>query len=61
MVNYPTCKASCEAMNSATETGWTLATIPTEYHNQLLFEKISADFPDPLVKEKERYMWIGLL
>ena len=28
------CKASCAAMNTDTETGWTLACIPTKMHNE---------------------------
>ena len=34
LVTRNDCKASCLAMNTDTVTGWTLACIPTRYHNE---------------------------
>ena len=34
LVTRRECKDSCLAMNTDTETGWTLASIPTRSHNE---------------------------
>jgi len=53
---YSDCRKSCEEMG----TGWTLAVIPTLYHNQLLVEMLEKDYPGVKNDDKFNYLWIGL-
>lgn len=48
-------------MNTATQTGWSLAVIPTEYHNNLIVEKLTKDYPGIKPDDKFNYFWMGLL
>ena len=60
---YETCKESCRAMSTESESGWDLATIPTKYHNQLIVDKLSVDYPEvqTIVNHPLNFFWIGLL
>ena len=40
IATYSDCKQSCEDMNTGGVTGWSLATIPTQMHNN----QVSVDF-----------------
>ena len=44
LVKYQDCKASCEEMNTDSESGWTLAVIPSEYHNNKVNKFIAISF-----------------
>jgi len=54
------CTESCEAMNTGTESGWTLAVIPTKYHNTLLVDMMNAQYAGVKGDDKFNYLWIGL-
>mgnify|MGYP001094180849 CR=1 FL=1 len=58
---YQQCRDSCQAMNTRHKSGWDLATIPTEYHNNLLVDKLAADYPGQKTDDKFKLFWIGLL
>ncbi|KAL5262101.1 hypothetical protein ACHWQZ_G007711 [Mnemiopsis leidyi] len=59
--SYTECKNSCRAMNTATKSGWDLATIPTRYHNELIVQKLAADYPGVKRNDSFNYLWIGLV
>ena len=42
-------------MNTETESGWSLAVIPTHYHNEIVVGMLERDFPG-----KANELWIGL-
>ena len=49
-------------MNTDSKSGWELATIPTEYHNQLVMEMITDDYGAQAKKNDSfNYFWIGLV
>ena len=48
-------------MNTATKSGWDLATIPTRYHNELIVQKLAADYPGVKRNDSFNYLWIGLV
>jgi hypothetical protein len=48
-------------MNTKKKSGWTLAVIPTKYHNQMVVDKLEADFPGEKKEDKFKLVWIGLL
>ncbi|KAL5262100.1 hypothetical protein ACHWQZ_G007710 [Mnemiopsis leidyi] len=58
---YEACRASCQAMNTENESGWDLAIIPTEYHNEQIMEKIAVDFPFEESPFRLNLFWIGLI
>jgi len=58
---YQQCKDSCQAMDTKHKSGWDLATIPTEYHNNLLVDKLADDYPGEKTDDKFKLFWIGLL
>ena len=58
---YEACRASCQAMNTENESGWDLAIIPTEYHNEQIMEKIAVDFPFEESPFRLNLFWIGLM
>jgi hypothetical protein len=60
VATYEECKTSCQAMNTKKKSGWNLATIPTKYHNQLVVEKLVADYPGKKKNDSFNYFWIGL-
>ena len=47
-------------MNTATETGWGLAVIPTEYHNNFVSAMVLQDYPDEKSDDKFNLLWMGL-
>lgn len=47
-------------MDTATETGWDLAAIPTEYHNNYLSAFVLADYPDEKSDDSFNILWMGL-
>jgi hypothetical protein len=42
-------------MNTDKESGWSLAVIPTKYHNEIVTKLVNNDFPG-----KQNVFWIGL-
>ncbi|XP_063675082.1 sushi, von Willebrand factor type A, EGF and pentraxin domain-containing protein 1-like isoform X2 [Bolinopsis microptera] len=61
LVTRSVCLKSCEDKNVAgTETGWTLASIPTRYHNQKVVDLILAEYPGVKTDDKFNYFWMGL-
>ena len=59
LVTFRECKTSCQTLNS--QPGWSLAVIPTMYHNNLLLEKLAVDYPGANGGDKFNLLWMGLL
>jgi len=53
-------KEWCDKLNRDGESGWTLATIPTEYHNTLVMNMITKEWPGVKKDDKFNLLWIGL-
>ena len=58
---YEDCRSSCQAMDTKHKTGWDLAVIPTEYHNQLIIDRLTQDYPGEKKDDKFKFIWIGLV
>lgn len=58
---YEVCRASCQAMNTDEKSGWDLAIIPTEYHNEVIMQKLAVDYPLEESTTRLNYFWIGLM
>ena len=58
---YGACRASCQAMNTADKSGWDLAIIPTQYHNEVIMQKLAVDYPLEESTTRLNYFWIGLM
>ena len=61
LVKRSACKKSCEAMNKVGQTGWSLAIIPTEMHNNELVKMANDRWPDVSPEDNYNYLFIGLL
>ncbi|KAL5262342.1 hypothetical protein ACHWQZ_G007910 [Mnemiopsis leidyi] len=60
LVTRSECKDSCLAMNTDTETGWNLASIPTRYHNEQIVSMVNELYPGVKTDDKFNYLWMGL-
>jgi len=54
------CKQSCDSMDTETETGWTLAIIPTKMHNNYLVLLAEGEYPGVRDNDKFNLYWMGL-
>ena len=61
VATYEECRASCQDMDTTGKTGWDLATIPTQMHNQIIMDKLAVDYPGAKKNDSFNYVWIGLV
>ena len=55
------CQTSCQAMNTADQSGWDLAVIPSQYHYYKVIAKIDKKYGDVKNDDEFNILWVGVI